>query len=177
MRRALRLHPDNHREAVTRIEVEVGRPSPDKLVLHYALMGRTAEVIWPPMATPARTDELWRHTCFELFLRIPGAAPYYEFNFSPSTLWAAYRFEGYRGGMAVAEAAPQIAVRSTPERFEMDVTLELAWLTDAGLLRLGLAAVIEETDGRMSYWALNHPSGKPDFHHADGFALELASPS
>ena len=28
--------------------------------------------------------------------------------------------------------------------------------------------------GGISYWALAHPPGKPDFHHADGFALELS---
>jgi hypothetical protein len=45
--------------------------------------------------------------------------------------------------------------------------------------RLGLSAVIEETSGRKSYWALAHPPGKPDFHHADCFAYELpvVSPS
>jgi hypothetical protein len=27
--------------------------------------------------------------------------------------------------------------------------------------------------GALSYWALRHPPGKPDFHHPAGFALEL----
>jgi hypothetical protein len=39
--------------------------------------------------------------------------------------------------------------------------------------RLALSAVIEETDGRKSYWALAHPPGTPDFHHPDCFTLEL----
>ena len=34
-------------------------------------------------------------------------------------------------------------------------------------------AVIEEADGTKSYWALAHPSDKPDFHHPDSFALDL----
>jgi hypothetical protein len=42
---------------------------------------------------------------------------------------------------------------------------------------VGLSAVIEETNGRKSYWALCHPPGKPDFHHPDCFALELPPPS
>jgi len=37
-----------------------------------------------------------------------------------------------------------------------------------------LSAVIEATDGSLSYWALEHPADKPDFHHPDSFALELA---
>ena len=33
--------------------------------------------------------------------------------------------------------------------------------------RIGLSAVIETTDGALSYWALAHPAEKPDFHHPD----------
>jgi hypothetical protein len=40
-------------------------------------------------------------------------------------------------------------------------------------LRLGLAAVIEDKAQVLSYWALKHPAEKPDFHHADGFVIEL----
>jgi hypothetical protein len=40
--------------------------------------------------------------------------------------------------------------------------------------RIGLAAVIEETHGHKSYWALAHPPGKADFHHSDSFALEFS---
>jgi hypothetical protein len=43
-------------------------------------------------------------------------------------------------------------------------------------LRLGLSAVIEDIDGRLSYWALKHPPGKPDFHHPDSFALDVTLP-
>ena len=43
-------------------------------------------------------------------------------------------------------------------------------------LRLGLSAVIEATDGSLSYWALRHPPGKPDFHHIDAFDLQLDRP-
>jgi hypothetical protein len=40
-------------------------------------------------------------------------------------------------------------------------------------LRLALTAVVEDARGRLSYWALRHPPGRPDFHHRDGFALVL----
>jgi hypothetical protein len=43
-------------------------------------------------------------------------------------------------------------------------------------LRVALSAVIEEEGGMLSYWALKHPPGKPDFHHPDAFALELEPP-
>ena len=46
-------------------------------------------------------------------------------------------------------------------------------LSDSPVVRLGLSAVIEEADGRVSYWALAHPAPKPDFHHAGTLALQL----
>ena len=36
-------------------------------------------------------------------------------------------------------------------------------------------AVVEESDGTRSYWALKHPPGRPDFHHAAAYALDLAA--
>ncbi len=41
---------------------------------------------------------------------------------------------------------------------------------------IGISAVIEETDGTKSYWALAHPPGKPDFHHPACFAATLPAP-
>ena len=52
------------------------------------------------VANGPRADGLWQTTCFELFVRHPDQRGYFEFNFSPSTQWAAYRFSGYREGMA-----------------------------------------------------------------------------
>ena len=62
----------------------------------------------------------------------------------------------------------------------MTATVTLAGA--AAKLRLGLCVVIEELDaalseafsGAFSYWALRHPAARPDFHHPDGFALEIA---
>ncbi len=175
MRQTLRLHPDSSCVAATRVEADIARPRPGSLVLSYVVSGRIADLRMPPVVAAARADELWQHTCFEAFVRPLAGPGYYEFNFSPSTQWAAYRFSGYRSGMAVATeiGAPRIEVRSTAESYTLHAALEL----DRLLLpswRLGLSAVLEETTGRKSYWALAHPPGKADFHHADCFALEFS---
>jgi len=174
MRHTLRLHPDSLCAAATHIEVDIARPRPVSLILSYVVSGRISDLRLPPIVTAARADELWRHTCFEAFVR-PSADPgYYEFNFSPSTQWAAYRFDSYRSGMRVAAeiGAPRIEVRSTAESYTLQAALEFVGLSPP--LHLGLSAVLEETNGGNSYWALAHPLGKPDFHHADCFALELS---
>jgi hypothetical protein len=71
--------------------------------------------------------------------------------------------------------APQITWRETTDGFEFTADLDLSatGLPPAGPWRAGLTAVIEETSGRTGYWALAHPPGRADFHHHDGFALDL----
>jgi len=178
MRYALKPNPDSHSPAVRHVEVEVARRQVGGLLLRYVVSGEIAALALPAMMAPTRTDELWRHTCFEAFIRPGLGEDYYEFNFAPSTRWAAYRFDGYRSGMRVADetAAPRIEVEKAAEQFTLQATLQ--WdnsseLGRAATWRLGLSAVIEQADGHKSYWALAHPPGKPDFHHADCFVLEL----
>lgn len=179
MRQPLRRHPDSDCLAADRIEVEISRPNADMLALTYIVTGRIGDIRLPPLAEPLRCDKLWRHTCFEAFVRAAPGDIYYEFNFAPSTQWAAYRFSGYRSGMAVASeiGAPVIAVESKPDCYTLQASLaldRLSGLPRAATWRLALSALIEDRNGRMSWWALAHPSGKPDFHHADSFAYELS---
>ena len=179
MRHVLKPHPDSRCLAAAHVEVEIARPRADSLVLSYIVTGKMSDIRMPPATTAARSDELWRHTCFEAFVRASSGAEYYEFNFAPSTQWAAYRFSGYRSGMSVATeiGAPPIDVRSSPHSYTLQTSLELDRLSDLprkALWRLGLSALIEDTGGHKSYWALAHPPGKPDFHHADSFAHEFS---
>jgi hypothetical protein len=176
MRQALKLHPISQCTAVTQIHVDVTRPRPGALVLHYVVTGRMRELRMPPATAPARAGELWRHTCFEAFVRRSPGSAYYEFNFAPSTQWAAYLFDDYRLGMSATgeTSAIRIETRSNAEEFRLQASLEVARLQgfpEEG--RLGLSAVIEETSGRKSYWALAHPPGKANFHHSACFAVEL----
>jgi hypothetical protein len=175
---ALVLHPDSRCTAAKHIEVEVARPHAGHLLLHYCVAGKMSELRMPPVTAPTRGDELWRHTCFEAFVRAPPRAAYCEFNFAPSTQWAAYRFSGYRNGMSVESdiSMPRVEVQSNGAYYQLQASLELDCLphlpSDA-VWRLGLSVVIEETSGQKSYWALAHPPGKADFHHSDCFAYEL----
>jgi hypothetical protein len=176
MRHDMLIHPASPPPADIRIAVEVADRHRGHLVLSYGVRGRIGDIKLPPIAAPARRDELWRHSCFEAFVGAASASAYYEFNFSPSTAWAAYRFDDYRTGMAVAALdVPRIDVQASLDAYTLQVTLDLAVLPDLrhDAWRLGMTAVIEDTGGRLSYWALKHPAGRPDFHHADGFALEL----
>lgn len=126
-----------------------------------------------PAAKPARRDELWRTTCFECFLKEEGQIAYQEWNFAPSGDWAAYDFHSEREGMAPAEVAdpPYLRVEDNLTWWGLGATLSIPAEAD---YRIALSAVLEEQDGRRTFWALHHPGEQPDFHHPDCFAARLA---
>ena len=166
-------HPDTPSTAVDKIDVAIARPEPSILALRYTVAGRIAEISFAPPSEPLRTDELWRTTCFEAFVETAPGAGYYEFNLATSSKWAAYHFSEYREGMAIAELSPP-AIITGANATHIDVDA-LIYLPPSDMpWQLALSAVIEETSGAKSYWALKHPAGKPDFHHSDGFIAELA---
>ena len=166
---ALLPHPDSAPGAVTAIQVEVTRPGPRLLALRYLVSGDTGALLLPRSRPSERADELWQHTCFEAFLANPPG--YLEFNFSPSSQWAAYRFDSHRSGMREARIMPpKVETLIGFDRFELRAELAMPVLGP-----MGLAAVIEEKEGNISYWALAHPEGEPDFHHSGGFQLALAA--
>jgi len=164
-------HPNAASPAVANIQAGATR-TPDGLRLTLLLSGDTGAITLPPPAAPARRDNLWQHTCFEAFIRYPDGT-YREFNFAPSSEWAAYSFTAYRAGMAPLDVAPpSIQLRLRPGALRLDIEIAAPDLPPQ--CHLNLAAVIEEKSGHKSYWALAHPPhGPPDFHHPDCFVLEL----
>jgi len=172
-------HADSPPGAIRAVSARAARTAGGQLSLSYLLDGELAALVVPAPGRSRIGWKLWRHTCCEAFLRVKGEEAYYEFNFSPSGEWAVYRFSRYREGATVDDAQldPQIALERKPERLELFALVELSRLGERyeqGPLAVGLSAVIEQASGGHSYWALRHPAGRPDFHHADAFALELA---
>ena len=176
----LTCHPETPAQRTFSIDVEAAISEYRQLVLQYELRGDIAGVTVPsPGRYAERRDGLWQTTCFEAFVR--GADDrYVEINLSPSTAWAAYTFDAYRGEPNRPTVdAPPIDIDLEPGLLRLTAAVDLsaidvleghcAWMAN-------LSAVIEEADGTKSYWALRHPPGKPDFHHPDCFALELPAP-
>ena len=135
----------------------------------YRVVGDLAAVRVPPPAPARRTDRLWEHTCFEAFVAVDGEPGYVELNAAPSGAWAVFGFARYRERVTDPAGEPSVAIQRSPDALDVAATLPCP----ASALRVGLTAVIERTDGRTSYWALAHPSNRPDFHHADGFVARV----
>lgn len=174
----LKPHPASAAAAISELSVAITRPSPTQLALDYRLVGDLSRLRLPEPRLPVRSDGLWRHSCFEAFIGHVPASHYWEYNVSPSGAWAAYHFTAYREGMAPLMKGSAPVTRSFIGRglFELSVLLDLAWLArapDSVGLRLGISAVVEDRERALSYWALEHPGEKPDFHHPGGLVVAL----
>jgi hypothetical protein len=177
----LTCHPETPTEAVRGIAARVYR-TPGKLSVSYVLDGDLKRLRVPAPQAPRMADRLWEHTCCELFIACKGKPAYYEFNLSPSGEWGAHAFDGYRmprtGESSAGEPAPRIIVRSTADMLELDAEIRIDRLPvfhSSAPLSLALSAVIEDIGGALSYWALRHPPGRPDFHHPQAFALGICA--
>lgn len=151
----------------------------DGLLLVYTVSGHTDALRIPAPTAPGPLDGLWQHTCLEAFVAAEDGATYREFNFSPSGQWAAYRFASERVRDTNAEAGPppSLELSLTPTCLVLSARLPWAALPPRpGTLCIALSAVIEEANGHLSYWALQHPQARPDFHHPAGRSLRLALP-
>lgn len=155
-----------------------------RLHLRYHLADPSGAIRIPPATpAPARRDGLWNRTCLELFLAVPGAAAYWEFNLSPCGDWNVYRLSGYRQGLAPepAVAALPVAVARRDDGLELELSFPLAPLVAAEQpLQVAVTAVLEQHapaggsgEGPLSFWALGHPGPEADFHERAGFLLRI----
>lgn len=124
---------------------------------------------------PQRRDDLWQHTCCEIFVAAEDSPSYTELNFSPSGDWAAYRFDDYRQPAASNPAGgpPSIEVAFTSTSFNLSAAIAHEMLPSGPCWLIGLSCVLEHANGDLTYWALHHPGSRPDFHQRTGFTLPL----
>lgn len=169
---ALIPHSDHPAKAISGVEFRWFEPGDGTLILRWQVFGVEALAI-PAFAGKGRGEDLWRTTCFELFLRDAAGKGYIEFNFSPSERWATYWFDGYREGRVDLDlpVAPEVSSASGAFTFVLTATIDINLLDGAAFA--GVSAVIEEKDGTKSYWALAHAPGEPDFHNPACFALPI----
>jgi len=154
--------------------------SAGSLLLEYRLQGSLKNLSRFQQSPGAfRAHELWRHTCFELFFAALGESAkftYWEVNLSPSGCWNIYRFDNYRSGMReeAAVSRPSFQIVTEDDLLSLNCTLAIGELIDdSTVIEAGPSVVLETVDGKCSFWALNHPEQKADFHNRQSFLLQL----
>ena len=180
IKKTLRPSIGNEVDAVLGIEAGVWRDS-GIITIEYALYGLLSHLVIPgqePDSHGTRCDELWRHTCFELFVKEVDAknTSYLECNFSPSGNWNIYSFGSYRKDMMEVEEVlkPKITVEETKKIFSLAAEVDLTGLvSDSSTVDIGVACVVENVAGKLGHWTLNHTGEAPDFHDPRSFILQL----
>jgi hypothetical protein len=169
-------HSEHLNTSISSIQASVLRLDSDLLQIIYTLAGDISELKVPTLQTSAMQEGLWQHTCFEAFIAEPNELEYLEFNFSPSSLWTIYRFNDYRQRVDyTGSITPKIHVEVTETQLQLVAAIQLPKNLANINLQIGLTAVIENKHAQLTYWALQHPAPKPDFHLKAGFALLLPS--
>lgn len=172
----LTCHPDTPGKAIKAISAKLSHPAQGHVGVWFNLFGVIGDLILPARQGHHRADELWKSTCLEVFIGATEGPGYSEFNFSPGGGWAAYTFSDYRTDMSQAFPAREPEIYDETRRVdECHFGLRILHSAPPGV-PVGLTAVIAEHDGTISYWALAHPQGKPDFHHRSCFAATLPAP-
>jgi hypothetical protein len=171
----LLCHPSQTCQSVSGIYVAAEFSKNGDLHLRYRINGAP---LLPSAQSPAAADNLWQHTCCEAFVASAGEACYREFNLSPSSQWAAYRFTTYRQRDINFQppVAPQISLTCLADGFELEAQIARELLPSGEFLEIGLTTVIESADGSKTYWALAHCAEQPDFHLRSSFTLRLPKP-
>ena len=143
--------------------------TPEGCEAEFRLDGHVPSIILPPPATPARRDNLWQTTCFEIFWQPLRGTAYREFNLSPSGQWAAYDFASFREGM---RDAPVEAIAIACAQDDAGLILKASIAADLpDPAQVALNAIVEHADGSKQYWALAFPPGRPEFHSEANRAL------
>lgn len=96
-----------------------------------------------------------------------------QFNAGMGARLAAIGLDPASIGTMLSIPMPAPPEAPAPNQYALIAHLEDVGLADAPFRELAITAVIEESDGTKSYWALAHPAGKPDFHAAESFALSV----
>lgn len=174
----LLYHPETADDTIKQLHIEArAMYQKDNIALHFDVYGAINGLLIPDVKPPREVDGLWQHTCLEAFIAVHEEPGYCEFNFSPSGEWAAYAFDDYRSRKPwQISTPPAITCVRSQDRLSLLAVIANKDLPNnplAKCYRLGLSAVIETKANNLSYWALFHPAGKPDFHRRSGFTLSL----
>lgn len=120
-----------------------------------------------------RRDELWKKTCFEIFLQPSDQEKYFEINMSTEGYWNAYEFEKYR-----TPQPPQFTSIIDLKQYNWNsekrtLTAELIIKDSTNHWNMGLAAVLKsKIQNETYYFALKHRPDKADFHWPESFCLQ-----
>lgn len=168
----LTLHPDCAPGPITSVSAAI-TPTQSGCHARFRFDGDIGRIKVPCPATSERTDFLWKTTCFEIFWQPDGGTWYREFNLSPSSRWACYDFDDFRLNSRDGEVeAIAVACSHNDRALALEASISSTLQLPA---RIALNAIVEDLEGNIQFWALDFPTGKPEFHSEVCRAVSLGA--
>ena len=137
-----------------------------QLVLSFVLQGVREHYLFDTKNHAKRADELWRATCFEMFIKNSNSKKYWELNIAPNGSWNFYRFSDYKKDRQEESRVLTPKVLFKQERDEVSVNVEVDFtekLFDESV-DFNLALILLDIEGKRHFYTLNPKEGVADFH-------------
>ena len=141
-----------------------------KIALSFLLKGNLDSYLFPKVEKIQRANELWKATCFELFLANDDEV-YYELNFSSSLAWNFYVLDAYRAESKALELEEEPCISFTYKDDECSIVFELESevLDFEDFKYCNLATILLTRENERRFWAIKHLKDAPDFHNKNNF--------
>ena len=145
----------------------------NKFKIEYEITADLSQYNFPKETKQQRANELWRDTCFELFIANNSSQEYYEINISSSTEWNTYHFESYKKEMQESNkfSVPSIQNQQSNNRYSFSFEMNFQEDIFEKKLLINLAVILLDRDGVRQFYSINRREKLPNFHDRNGFDL------
>jgi hypothetical protein len=142
--------------------------------LSFSILGDISKIIIPNTEFTKdykRKDDLWKTTCFELFLASKTSKSYSEINVSSSYEYNIYSFTDYRKNMQLENNLSIKNIKKDISSNLLNLTFSIESKNKINIedLIINITSVVESTNNEIEYWAINHLEDKADFHNLVNF--------
>ena len=141
-----------------------------KIRLSFVVKGALDEYIFPSKSIPKKANELWKSTCFELFLGNEKEETYYELNFSSSLAWNFYYLSTYRGEVEELTLLNSPKVERFEAKDEFKILFELSVENVEDFELYNVACILLNKEHKRTFWTIKHLNSQPDFHDKASFS-------
>ncbi len=166
----LKSHHIEEHETNIYVSIEIEE---NKIKIKYEIIGDLLSYNFPKVTKQKRANELWRDTCFELFIANYSSEEYYEINTSPSTEWNAYHFTSYKNEMKASDvfSVPNISFYQLDKRYEFSFEMTFRKDIFEKELLVNLAVILLDQKGIRHFYTIHRQNKSPNFHDREWHTL------
>ena len=161
----------NHKREEKNIVIEASLEIEQKRVkVEYKVTGELNNYIFEEASKQKRANELWKSTCFELFIAPKEKLNYWELNISPSTKWNLYTFDNYKELMREEKniSIPNIEITQREDGYILscEVYFDIEEFSPKDN-NFNLAVILLDKKEVRHFYSINRKDGVVNFHDRD----------